>query len=165
MGCKTRVGWWGQFTKEDPDIDDLIIQGGRYQITYISIEEWIALSPNDSRYSLLCNNKQFDTSDWLAPVQHPDRSELGYWIKSGKGFDDTGSEWQWIPKASFSFKIERELVGTNNAFGGFVLQVKRSYDSPKEQDRVVVPAEALHKVTDFVNCLARSTERFIWSTS
>jgi len=156
-GCKTRVGWWGQFTKEDPDIDDLIIQGGRYQITYISIEEWIALSPNNSRYSLLCNDKQFDTSDWLAPVQHPDRSELGYWIKSGKGFDDTGSEWQWIPKANFSFKIERELVGTNNAFGGFVLQVKRSYDSPKEQDRVVVPAEALHKVTDFVNCLARST--------
>jgi hypothetical protein len=38
-GCKVRVGWWGQFSKESPDIDDLIIQGNRHQITYISIDE------------------------------------------------------------------------------------------------------------------------------
>jgi hypothetical protein len=154
--CKVRVGWWGQFTKESPDIDDLIIQGNRYQITYISIEEWMALWSDEMRYCLLNNDLQFDTSDWVAPVQHPHRSELGYWKKAVKG-SDNGVEWQWIPKAGFSFIVERELVGVNNAFGGLVLQVKRSYDPVNEQDRVVVPAEALHKVADFINCLGRST--------
>ncbi|MDJ0733533.1 MAG: hypothetical protein QNJ47_05495 [Nostocaceae cyanobacterium] len=168
-GCKIRIGWWGQFTKQEPDIDDLIIQGGRHQITYISVEEWMGLWSDDIRYFLLeertnkltdntqytsCISPQFDTSDWVAPIQHPDKSELGYWIKS-KGSDNV--EWQWIPKAGFSFIVERELIGTNNNFGGLVIQVKRSYDSSVEQDRVVVPAEALHKVTDFINCLARST--------
>lgn len=168
-GCKTRIGWWGQFNKQDPDIDDLIIQGGRHQITYISVDEWMGLWSDDIRYFLLEEDTrkltdnsqyasylspQFDTSDWVAPVQHPDKSELGYWVKS----KDSGNvEWQWIPKAGFSFIVERELIGTNNNFGGLVIQVKRSYDSAAEQDRVVVPAEALHKVTDFINCLARST--------
>ncbi|BAY93638.1 MULTISPECIES: hypothetical protein [unclassified Tolypothrix] len=154
-GCKIRVGWWEQLTKDKQDIDDLIIQGGRHQITYISVDEWISLWPDNIRNDFLYKNVQFNTADWVAPVQHPDRSELGYWKKIKASGGDV--KWQWIPKAGFSFIVERELIGTNNAFGGLVLQVKRSYDSANEQDRVVVPAEALHRVTDFINCLSRST--------
>ncbi|RUS94159.1 hypothetical protein DSM106972_094180 [Dulcicalothrix desertica PCC 7102] len=153
--CKVRIGWWGQFTKDKLDIDDLIIRGLRCQITYISVNEWITLWPEEMRYSLLNSDAQFDTRDWVAPVQHLHRSELGY-RKKMKGLEENLG-WEWIPKAGFSFIVERELVGTNNAFGGLMLQVKRSYDSVTEQDRVVVPAEALHKVADFINCLARST--------
>lgn len=152
---KVRIAWWGQFTKEKLDIDDLIIQGKKCQITYISVNEWITLWSEEMRYCLLNSDAQFDTKEWVAPVQHLHRSELGY-RKKMKGLEENLG-WEWIPKAGFSFIVERELVGTNNAFGGLMLQVKRSYDSEKEQDRVVVPAEALHKVTDFINCLARST--------
>jgi hypothetical protein len=154
-GCKTRVGWWGQFTKEHPDIDDLIIQGDRHQITYISIDEWMTLWSDEIRDRLLHNSVQFNTSDWTAPVQHPYRSELGYWKKIKVPFCDT--KWKWIPKAGFSFIVERELVGTFDNCGGLVLQVKRTYDPAHEQHRVVVPSEALHKVTDFINCLSRAT--------
>ena len=151
--CKIRIAWWGQFDKDDPDIDDLILQGKRHSITYISIDEWMKLWSDDIRNYcnyLLYKSVQFNTSDWSAPVQHPYRSELGYWKK-------VNTEWKWIPKAAFSFIVERELVGTNDNYGGLVLQVKRTYDPPNEQHRVVVPAEALNKVTDFINCLSRAT--------
>jgi hypothetical protein len=92
----------------------------------------MALWSDEIRYCLLNNDLQFDTSDWVAPVQHPHRSELGYWKKMVKGSENS-VEWQWIPKAGFSFIVERELVGTNNAFGGLVLQVKRSYDPVNAQ--------------------------------
>lgn len=154
--CKPRIAWWGQFTKDKPDIDDLIIQENQSQITYISVDEWMKLWPIEIRYCLLNSDARFDTQDWVAPVQHPHRSELGYWKKMLKDLEDS-LEWEWIPKAGFSFIVERELIGTNNAFGGLILLCKRSYDPVSEQDRVVVPAEALHKVTDFINCLARST--------
>lgn len=153
--CKIRIGWWGQFTKDDPDIDDLILQGNRHQITYISIDEWMALWSDEIRNYLLKNDVQFNTSDWSAPVQHPYRSELGYWKKVKALNGDT--EWKWIPKAGFSFIVERELIGVNDEYGGLVLQVKRTYDPPNEQHRVVVPAEMLNKVTDFINCLSRAT--------
>ncbi len=153
--CKIRVGWWGQFTKDDPDIDDLIFQGNRHQITYISIDEWMALWSDDIRNYLLHNSVQFNTSNWSAPVQHPYRSELGYWKKIKVIGGET--EYSWIPKAGFSFIVERELIGVNDEYGGLVLQVKRTYDPPNEQDRVVVPAEMLNKVTDFINCLSRAT--------
>jgi hypothetical protein len=153
--CKIRIGWWGQFTKDDPDIDDLILKGDRHQITYISIDEWMALWSDDIRNYLLKNDVQFNTSDWSAPVQHPYRSELGYWKKVKAIGGDT--EWKWIPKAGFSFIVERELIGVNDEYGGLVLQVKRTYDPPNEQHRVVVPAEMLNKVTDFINCLSRAT--------
>ena len=148
--CKIRIAWWGQFNKDDLDIDDLILQGKRHTITYISIDEWMKLWSDDIRNYLLYKSVQFNTSDWSSPVQHPYRSELGYWKK-------VNTEWKWIPKAAFSFIVERELVGTNDNYGGLVLQVKRTYDPPNEQHRVVVPAEALNKVTDFINCLSRAT--------
>ncbi|NJN11586.1 MAG: hypothetical protein HC815_27875 [Richelia sp. RM1_1_1] len=153
--CKIRIAWWGQFSKDDPDIDDLILQGSRYKITYISIDEWMKLWSDDIRNYLLYKSLQFNTSDWSAPVQHPYRSELGYWKKVKAIGGDT--EWKWIPKAGFSFIVERELVGSNDNYGGLVLQVKRTYDLPNEQHRVVVPAEALNKTTDFINCLSRAT--------
>ena len=148
--CKIRIAWWGQFSKNDLDIDDLILQGKRHSITYISIDEWMKLWSDDISNYLLYKSVQFNTSDWSAPVQHPYRSELGYWKK-------VNTEWKWIPKAGFSFIVERELVGTNDNYGGLVLQVKRTYDPPLEQHRVVVPAEAFNKVTDFINCLSRAT--------
>ncbi len=148
--CKIRIAWWGQFSKDDLDIDDLILQGKRHSITYISIDEWMKLWSDDIRNYLLYKSVQFNTSDWSAPVQHPYRSELGYWKKMN-------AEWKWIPKAGFSFIVERELVGTNDNYGGLVLQVKRTYDPPQEQHRVVVSAEAFNKVTDFINCLSRAT--------
>ena len=148
--CFIRIAWWGQFGKDDPDIDDLIIQGNRHTITYISIDEWMKLWSDDIRNYLLYNSAQFNTQDWSSPVQHPYRSELGYWKK-------VNTEWKWIPKAGFSFVVERELIGTNDNYGGLVLQVKRTYDPPNEQHRVVVPAEALNKITDFINCLSRAT--------
>ncbi|NJN08141.1 MAG: hypothetical protein HC815_09125 [Richelia sp. RM1_1_1] len=148
--CKIRIAWWGQFSKDDPDIDDLVLQGNRHQITYISIDEWMKLWSDDIRNYLLYNSAQFNTQDWSSPVQHPYRSELGFWKK-------VNTEWKWIPKAGFSFIVERELIGTNDNYGGLVLQVKRIYDPSNEQHRVVVPAEALNKITDFINCLSRAT--------
>lgn len=158
-GCNVRIGWWGQFTKEDLDIDDLILKKGRERLTYISVSEWMKLWSEDMRQRLLYDSTQ-DTSDWQAPVRHPDRSELGYW-KKVKGVD--GAQWQWNPKTGFSLVVERELIGTNNNQGGLVLQVKRSYDSSHEQDRVVVPTEALHRVKDFIDCLSRSTGKIYFT--
>ena len=156
-GCKTRIGWWDQTTKESGDVDDLIRAGGRYQLTYISVDEWMTLWPPLIRDQLLHSDNRFDTSDWMAPVQHPHRSELGYWIKPKKGSNELQPEFKWIPLTNFSFKVERELLGINDGFGGVMVQVKRTYDSYSEQDRVVVPAEAFHKVTDFINTLSRAT--------
>ena len=153
--CQVRIGWWNQLTKNDPDIDDLIIQGNRQQITYISVDEWMGLWSDEIRNYLLDKPKQFDTSDWSSPIRHPHKSELGYW-KSIKS-EDGRTEYSWIPKAGFSFTIEKELVGNENNCGGLVLRVKRTYDSANQYHQVIVPAESLNKVTDFINCLSYST--------
>ncbi|MGB3654221.1 MAG: hypothetical protein WBA41_23845 [Rivularia sp. (in: cyanobacteria)] len=87
--CKIRIAWWGQFEKDDLDIDDLILRGKRHSITYISIDEWMKLWSDDIRNYLLYKSVQFNTSDWSAPVQHPYRSDNGYWKK-------VNTEWKWI---------------------------------------------------------------------
>ncbi|MEO1560049.1 MAG: hypothetical protein AAFS12_10620, partial [Cyanobacteria bacterium J06632_19] len=62
--CKIRIAWWGQFSKDDLDIDDLILQGKRHTVTYISIDEWMKLWSDDIRNYLLYKSVQFNTSDW-----------------------------------------------------------------------------------------------------
>jgi hypothetical protein len=160
-GCQVRIAWWQEFTEQDLDIDDLVLIVGRNRLTYIPVSEWMKLWSSDMRHRILDNSVQ-DTSNWQAPVQHPDRSELGYW-KKVKGID--GAEWQWIPKAGFSFAVEREILGTSNNEGGLVLRVRRSYDPIDEQDRVVVPVKALQRVSSFINCLGRSTGKLYFTNN
>lgn len=155
-GCNISIAWWGQFNQNDLNIDDLILKGGRHQLTYISIDEWIALWSDDIRSYLLEDNIQPKNLGWLAPVRHPYRAELGYWKKFRNKSGDN-KEYSWIPKAGFSFIVERELVGVDNNCGGLVLQVKRSNDPPNEEHRVVVSSLALNRVRDFTNCLSRAT--------
>ncbi|MEM9926036.1 MAG: hypothetical protein AAF915_20185 [Cyanobacteria bacterium P01_D01_bin.50] len=59
--CKIRIAWWGKFSKDDLDIDDLILQGKRHSITYISIDEWMKLWSDDIRNYLLYFSVQFNT--------------------------------------------------------------------------------------------------------
>ena len=159
---KTRIAWWGQFNKEALDLDELLLQNRGYHLTYISVEEWQRFWLEDIRDYLLHSDSRYDMKDWTTLQQHPDKSELGFWVPDKKApKDELGNRpLKWIPKANFSVKILRELVGVNGSPGGLVLRVKRSFDPLSMQDELVVLSEFQEQATAFLKILKTTGKNY-----
>jgi len=126
--------WWGQFTKNDPDIDELSVE--RYsEIEYLSVEEFKALAIEHGGYQ----EREDQAQKYLKPI--PELPTVGFHSSRttmqelkrvfGELNSETGKEWLQLRKFTPDHTINQKYFDWESPKSGEGLAVKSGLGTGK----------------------------------
>ena len=127
-------GWWGQTSKDDPDIDEL--QAERYgKIKYLSVEEFRKLATEHGGYS----EREDQAQKYLLPIPelptvgfHSSRTTMQELKRVFHGLDsETGKEWLQLRKFTPDHTINQKYFDWEPPKSGEGLAVKSGLGTGK----------------------------------
>ena len=133
-GYSIQFAWWGQFTKNDPDIDEL--QAERYsQIEYLSVEQFKQLASEHGGYQ----EREDQAQKYLKPIPelptvgfHSSRTTMQELKRVFHALDsETGKEWLQLRKFTPDHTINQKYFDWEPPKSGEGLAVKSGLGTGK----------------------------------